>query len=70
MKLYLIRYTDKYLGHLLAWTGTQADAKRKYKELREACGKWNVEEPLVMEVPTSKPELLMWLNTHYNTDNG
>jgi len=70
MKLYRISYYDKDHGNMLAWVGTQADAKRRYKELCSECEQFNVNKPLLVEVPTAKPALLAWLNTHLTTDNG
>jgi len=70
MKLYRINYHSKDHGSCLMWAGTQADAKRIYKELSVEHEKFNVDKPQLVEVPTAKPALLAWLNVYLVSDNG
>jgi hypothetical protein len=70
MKLYLIAYLDRDNGNCQEWVGTQADSKRRYKELCAEYERFNVDKPLLVEVPTAKPALLAWLNQNCNTNNG
>lgn len=53
MKLYRISNES---GLVIGWAGTQADAKTTAKDKN---GDWKE-----TEVPTDKPSLLSWLNTH------
>lgn len=56
-------------GCVQVWTGTQADAKLKAKELKAEYPDEGVyTEPV--DVPTDKPGLLAWLNAYFNRDNG
>jgi len=70
MKLYRIHYLDKDHGNMLVWVGTQAAAKKIYRELCSEYESFNVDKPQLVEVPTAKAELLAWLNTYVATDNG
>lgn len=72
MKLYKIRRydNDNDNGNMLVWMGTQAAAKKKYKELCSEYWPFTVDKPQLVEVPTAKPALLAWLNTYVATDNG
>lgn len=64
MKLYKIEYTNREGVNGVEWVGTQADAKRKHKELVAEHERWNVEPPVSVEIPTSKPQLIAWLNEY------
>jgi hypothetical protein len=68
MKLYRIAAYDAGPEAVrVQWVGTQADMKRVQKELIENQGfaAKDVEADAV-EVPTSKPELIEFLNGAYN----
>jgi hypothetical protein len=65
MKLYCTTYYDDeksgfHDGVQHKWYGTQVDQKRDAKALK-AAGMRNI-SPNPADVPTSKPELLAWLN--------
>lgn len=68
MKLYRIDYdaSDDEDTSRIAWEGTQADAKRRAKELEQKHGHWRVDDPVQVEVPTDKAGLLAWLNENCN----
>ena len=71
MKLYRINYTDRTdNAERCVWVGTQADSKAKYRELCELHDKFNVDKPVLAEVPTDKPGLLAWLNNERHVDLG
>lgn len=63
MKLYKTTYIDESqpCGHI-TWDGTQADAGATRKRLKGE-GRSEVETK-DEDVPTSKPELLAWLNAN------
>ena len=69
MKLYLIEYQKPgSIAMLNQWEGTLAAAKAAQRELDKEHGKVNVENFRAVELPTSKPELLLWLNRYcYHT---
>lgn len=60
MKLYRTSGVDHDDDIQYRWTGTQADAKSTLKSMKEE-GYQDVENEDV-DVPTSKSELLAWLN--------
>lgn len=60
MKLYRTKGIDHDDDTQFRWTGTQADAKKTLNSMKEE-GYQDVENEDV-DVPTSKPELLAWLN--------
>lgn len=70
MKLYRIKYTDRDNGMCVAWEGTQADAKRKQRELEKEHGRSQVDDFEPYYVPTDKAGLLHFLNTHADRENG
>lgn len=64
MKLYKTKSFDEPNGiRHITWSGTQADAAAKRKELK-ALGDRTEIETKEEDVPTSKPELLAWLNAN------
>ena len=70
MRLYKITaptYNDNEEHNAVAWAGTQADAKATAKAMQPGVYKPSIEE---VDFPTDKPNLLAWLNAHFNRDNG
>lgn len=69
MKLYRIAYTHRVTQQdLQVWAGTQVEAKAAEKRLVAEHDRHNVEHWVEVEVPTSKPELLAWLNAHASVE--
>lgn len=64
MNLYRITYDDLDGNPHYHWEGTQADAKRCQTDLERRFGRRNVEDFVPFEVPTDKPNLLLFLNTY------
>jgi hypothetical protein len=64
MKLYQISYDTGGGATCCAWCGTQAEARAREKELEREHGRWRVDSPIAVEVPTDKPGLLAWLNAN------
>jgi hypothetical protein len=62
VKIYRITYTNAKGRDCERWYGTQADARAWYKTLCEKHERFNVDQPVLVEVPTDKPGLLHWLN--------
>ena len=68
MKLYRVDYRyDESKPWQSYWHGTQASAKLEQREQESLHGVHNVMPYVAVEVPTSKPELLQWLNEHVIT---
>lgn len=63
MKLYKTIGVNDETSAKFHWDGTQADAAKRRKELKSSgdFGKVSTEE---VDVPTSKAELLAWLNAN------
>lgn len=57
----MILYTTKVGPHIVAWTGTQADARTSSKALEPTYRDVSWAEH---QVPVDKPNLLLWLNEH------
>ncbi len=72
MRLYKITATDDNFGNgnVVAWAGTQADAKAEAKTMQTEFE--SETKPVITEVdfPTDKPGLLTYLNLHFARDNG
>lgn len=67
MKFYVTRYGASGAKRI-SWQGTQADAAAKRKDLKEQdC---DGIETIEFEVPTDKPALLAFLNTHVTGEFG
>lgn len=64
MKLYRTKGTDDEGQVKYRWDGTQADAGKQRKDMKQE-GFTDVETDDV-DVPTSKAELLAWLNENCN----
>lgn len=63
MKLYAIPFTPNSSDSMLvAWVGTQAEAKTKRKELVKEHERFNVDDIVHVDVPTDKTGLLEFLN--------
>ena len=63
MKFYITKYDNADKVKRLAWSGTQLDAKQDRKIISAMDGNTNIES-LEFDVPTDKPGLLAFLNTH------
>ena len=73
MKLYRCDFTGISLGVCVSWHTTKAKAEKKLREHRRdnrGDGPIGVECVTAVNVPTTKAELVSWLNAHLNTDNG
>ena len=57
----MILYTTSVGPHIVAWTGTQADARASSKTLEPTYRDVGWEEH---QVPVDKPGLISWLNKH------
>jgi hypothetical protein len=69
MKLYQVLYGDPADNkERIYWCGTQAEHKAAKKRLTGE-GAYDI-EVVEVEVPTGKPELLKWLNTHLTRPAG
>ena len=71
MKLYKISVEKPSGGRIVVWEGTQHAAKVIAKRLRLEHPDFDM--PVVVEgieFPTDKPGLLVYLNEHFNRDNG
>lgn len=72
MKLYRLTWSDAWEGSCLAWVGSKAAAKKRRWEIAGELDR-NVPTSIDIErveVPTSKEDLLEWLNTNLTRNNG
>lgn len=74
MKVYQLRYDTPDQGRLLVWCGSRRRANRAIKQIQ---GRLDFDDSEMTDfiiaphdIPTDKPGLLAWLNTHFKTDNG
>ena len=75
MKLYKVVFQDSEEGVCLMWFSSKREADKALCELQDEARKMNrhphgpecVDE---VDVPTRKKELLQWLNSNFNRDNG
>lgn len=70
MKLYQTNAYHKDEGRMLLWSGSQADAAKDRKTLKEDAQVISKPKTEVIDVPTNKKDLLLWLNQRLNRDNG
>ena len=69
MKIYSLSYRCHQTGRRLEWCGTRALAELAKKRLDEDGEYENVTLESV-DIPTTKHGLAVWLNIHFDTDNG
>lgn len=73
MRLYRLDFTDPDLGNTVSWFGSKERAEAAlHTKQRERADKdsRDIDHITPVDVPTRKTELLLWLNTHLDTDNG
>lgn len=67
MKLYRCNWRDQDLGYRISWHASKREAENAMRQLDKTAHPEGVES---VNVPTTKRELITWLNSHYNSDNG
>jgi hypothetical protein len=68
VKIYRIDWNDEDHGSVVAWSTSRRDADatlRQMGRLGQGTGKIQL-----VEFPTTRAEVIDWLNTHLTTDNG
>jgi hypothetical protein len=70
MRLYKIAGISADDGCVIAWAGTQADAKAAAKTMKDDFTMESKPEIEEVDFPTDKPSLLTYLNTYFTRDNG
>ena len=71
MKLYCVHFHDYYDGAMLSWYSSKKEAnkqlKQQQKKQRTSLGP---EEIYQVTFPRGKANIIRWLNTHCNRNNG
>ena len=73
MKVWKVIFHDPHAGTLISWWSNRRDAESELKWLKkqrgdeDGCGYDSLENK---EIPTTKKELIAWLNDNLTTDNG
>lgn len=72
MKIYRCTIYDRDLGTLLSWHSSRREAEQALRREQRERG-----EPAVgpegvdaVEIPTDRTGLILWLNTHFDSNNG
>jgi len=73
MYVWKVILQDPHAGTQISWWASRRDAEstlkwhQKERGDENACGPEGLRKE---EIPTTKKELIMWLNANLNTDNG
>lgn len=77
MKLWRCTFYDLSLGKCLSWHANNHDAEQRLrieiaaaKKSGEMSCDMEISHVDMVDIPTKKPELIRWLNTYYDKDNG
>lgn len=72
MRLHRVKFHDPDQGEALFWFGTKREAQQKLRQLQKdrTHEQQGAEEVEQVEVPTKKEELISWLNTNLDRNNG
>lgn len=64
MRFYKVTFEPQPGRPQTRWYGTREAATRAFRLLCEQHERFNVDKPLMVNVPTDKPSLLEWLNAN------
>ena len=73
MKVWKVIFHDPHAGTLISWWSNRRDAESELQSLKKQRGDENAcwsDDLKHEEIPTTKKELIAWLNVELNTDNG
>lgn len=72
MKVYQVHWSAPDEGNCLHWAASKAEAVRVARDAIEEGPSYSMADFTIkaVDVPTSKRELLPWLNANFNRDNG
>ena len=70
MNVFRIQWWDLADGNCYAWAATKGEVHQQKQRIRAHTGRKPEFDVEVVEIPTTKAELVAWLNAHFTTDNG